>query len=44
MVQLSHPYMITGKNIALTKRTFVAKVLSLLFSLESLTKVLSSLR
>ena len=30
-VQLSHPYMITGKTIALTKRTFVGKVMSLLF-------------
>ena len=29
-VQLSHPYMTTGKTIALTKRTFVAKVMSLL--------------
>ena len=30
MVQLSHPYMTTGKNIALTIRTFVSKVMSLL--------------
>ena len=44
MAQLSHPFMITGKTVALTKWTFVAKVLSLLFSLESLTKVLSPLR
>ena len=29
-VQLSHPYMTTGKNIALTRRTFVGKVMSLL--------------
>ena len=29
MVQLSHPYMITGKTIALTRRTFVGKVMSL---------------
>ena len=29
-VQLSHPYMITGKTIALTRRTFVGKVMSLL--------------
>ena len=28
MVQLSHPYMTTGKTIALTKRTFVGKVMS----------------
>ena len=32
MVQLSHPYMTTGKTIALTKRTFVSKVMSLLFN------------
>ena len=32
MVQLSHPYMTTGKTIALTIRTFVGKVMSLLFS------------
>ena len=31
IVQLSHPYMITGKTIALTRRTFVGKVMSLLF-------------
>ena len=30
MVQLSHPYMTTGKTIALTIRTFVSKVMSLL--------------
>ena len=30
-VQLSHPYMTTGKTIALTRRTFVGKVISLLF-------------
>ena len=32
-VQLSHPYMITGKTIALTKRTFAGKVMSLLFNM-----------
>ena len=32
-VQLSHPYMTTGKTIALTRRTFVGKVMSLLFSM-----------
>ena len=32
MVQLSHPYMTTGKTIALTIRTFVGKVISLLFN------------
>ena len=31
MVQLSHPYMTTGKTIALTRQTFVGKVMSLLF-------------
>ena len=35
MVQLSHPYMTTGKNMALTKRTFVGKVMSLLFNMLS---------
>ena len=34
-VQLSHPYMTTGKTIALTRRTFVGKVISLLFSILS---------
>ena len=32
-VQLSHPYMTTGKNTALTRRTFVDKVISLLFNM-----------
>ena len=32
IVQLSHPYMTTGKTIALTRRTFVGKVMSLLFN------------
>ena len=32
-VQLSHPYVTTGKNIALTRRTFVGKVMSLLFNM-----------
>ena len=35
MVQLSHPYMITGKNMALTRWTFVGKVMSLLFNMLS---------
>ena len=35
MVQLSHPYMTTGKTIALTRRTFVSKVMSLLFNMLS---------
>ena len=34
-VQLSHPYMITGKTIALTRWTFVSKVMSLLFNVLS---------
>ena len=34
-VQLSHPYMMTGKTIALTRRTFVGKVMSLLFNMLS---------
>ena len=34
-VQLSHPYMTTGKTIALTRRTFVGKVISLLFNVIS---------
>ena len=35
IVQLSHPHMTTGKNIALTRQTFVGKVMSLLFDLLS---------
>ena len=35
IVQLSHPYMTTGKTIALTRRTFVGKVMSLLFNILS---------
>ena len=35
IVQLSHPYMTTGKTIALTRRTFVDKVMSLLFNILS---------
>ena len=34
-VQLSHPYMTSGKTIALTRRTFVGKVMSLLFNMLS---------
>ena len=34
-VQLSHPYMTTGKTIALTRRTFVGKVVSMLFNMLS---------
>ena len=35
LVQLSHPYMTTGKTIALTRRTFVGKVISLLLNMLS---------
>ena len=34
IVQLSHPYMTTGKTIAFTRRTFVDKVMSLLFNIS----------
>ena len=35
VVQLSHPYMTTGKNISLTRQTFVGKVMSLLLNMLS---------
>ena len=35
IVQLSHPHMTTGKTIALTRQTFVGKVMSLLFNMLS---------
>ena len=35
IIQLSHPYITTGKTIALTRQTFVAKVTSLLFNMLS---------
>ena len=35
IIQLSHPYMITGKTLALTRWTFVGKVMSLLFNMLS---------
>ena len=35
IVQLSHPYMTTGKTITLTRRTFIGKVMSLLFNMLS---------
>ena len=47
IVQLSHPYMTTGKNIALTRQTFVGKVMSLLFNMLSkliITFLMKSLR
>ena len=34
-IQVSHPYMTTGKTIALTRQTFVGKVMSLLFNMLS---------
>ena len=39
MVQLSHPYMTTGKTIALTRRTFVDKLMSLLFNMLLLMRL-----
>ena len=35
IIQLSHPYMTSGKTIALSRRTFVGKVMSLLFNMLS---------
>ena len=35
ILQFSHPYMTTGKTIALTRQTFVGKVMSLLFNMLS---------
>ena len=43
MVQLSHPYMTTGKTIALTRWTFVGKVMSLLFNMLSQSSSVQSL-
>ena len=40
-VQLSHPYMTTGKTIALTRWTFVGKVISLLFNILSRLVIIS---
>ena len=41
-VQLSHPYMTTGKTIALTRRTFVGKVMSLLSNMLSRFSLVNS--
>ena len=41
IVQLSHPYMTTGKTIAFTRQTFVGKVMSLLFNMLSKLVILS---
>ena len=40
-IQLSHPYMTTGKTIALTRRTFVGKVMSLLFNMLARLVIIS---
>ena len=40
IVQLSHPYMTTGKTIALTRRTFVGRVMSLLFNILSILLII----
>ena len=39
IVQLSHPYMTTGKTIALTRWTFAGKVMSLLFNMMSMVVI-----
>ena len=44
MVQLSHPYMTTGKTIALTIQTFDGKVMSLLFNMLSRSVITFLLR
>ena len=44
IVQLLHPYMTTGKTIALTRRTFVGKVMSLLFNMLSITRPLKRMK
>ena len=41
IVQLSHPYMTTGKTIALTRQTFVGRVMSLLFNMLSRLVIVS---
>ena len=38
-VQLSHPYMTTGKTIALTRQTFVGKIMSLLFNMQNVANM-----
>ena len=42
IVQLSHPYMTTGKTIALTRQTFIGKVMSLFFNMRSMLVSFSS--
>ena len=39
-VQFSHPYMTTGKTVALTRQTFVGKVMSLLFNMLSMLVIM----
>ena len=39
MVQFSHPYMTTGKTIALATQTFVGKVMSLLFNMKGIPQL-----
>ena len=41
LVQLSHPYMTTGKTIASTRQTFVGKVMSLVFNMLSMLDITS---
>ena len=40
LVQLSHPYVTTGKTIALTRQTFVGKVMSLLYNMLSMLVII----
>ena len=42
IVQLAHPYMTTGKTIALTKWTFDGKIMSLLFNMLSNTRLVTA--
>ena len=44
IVHLSHPYMTTGKTIALMRRTFVGKLMSLLFNMLSAAAAVKSLQ
>ena len=44
IVQLSHPYLTTGKTVALTIRTFVGKVMSLLFMITWITVLCTSMK
>ena len=44
MAQLSHPYMTTGKTVALTRQTFVSRVMSLLFNMLSRSLIVQLVR